>query len=872
MKVLLKILKITAILIVAFSVILFSASLFLQDRVGGYVLKTLNNNISTRLDIGSFRLSFLKKFPRASLELKDVLAHTSPDFDHTRFPGIDTDTLLSANSVSIEFSFSDILRGNYNIDRIGIKTGKLILLSDSSGHVNYEIKTNKATGKTGRFELNLERINLSDITTTYCNLATKLLIQGGIESGRLKSKISDSSIDFSANSTVHIILFQLYNTKLTKGVDAQFDVSLYSSGSNTLFRKGTLKVDNLVFNLTGTVAEDNFLDLDITGQKIDLSKVKKFLPDSLRYSLKDYDPSGILKMNAKVKGVLSRTLNPHIEITASLGNGRLKYGKSHFSIDDLNFSGVFSNGKRNLPETSNLSVNDISMKLGSSQFTGSFNLAHFDHPETSIVLNGTLKPGELIDFFNVKSVSSAGGSADVDLKLEGKFIRKEKYSINDFLDLKTEADIKFNSFSFGLKNGKLTVGNVTGKIRVSDTITADNLSLTYKNHIIKIDGEFRNLPGWLAGRHDKIMIGSADVSLNRLDPIQLFSENKSNSEKLKKRAFLMPGDMILNLNFQIDTFLYKTFIGEKIKGTLNYKPNALTFNSLQLNSQGGIIKGNGAIFQNTDKSIIAKGTFNLEKIDIHKAFTTFNNFGQNFLKAENLAGTVSGSLSLLLPMDAFLKPEIKAMTAVGKYTVTKGSLINFDPVKRLSSYIKLSELENISFEKLENDFFIRNNFLYIPQMDVKSSAVELSVNGKHSFDNDYEYHVKMLLSEILSKKFRKNRSFQSEFGFIEDDGLGRTSLLLKIVSKGEDVKVGYDMKAAASEIKNDIKEEKQSLKTILNEEYGLYKNDTSVIHKKEEKRPRFRVTWDESGDSVKTIPEIPAEKNPAPFKNIFKKK
>ena len=94
-----------------------------------------------------------------------------------------------------------------------------------------------------------------------------------------------------------------------------------------------------------------------------------------------------------------------------------------------------------------------------------------------------------------------------------------------------------------------------------------------------------------------------------------------------------------------------------------------------------------------------------------------------------------------------LNPVIKSITAEGKYVLTNGALINFEPIKELSSFIEISELENINFEKLENDFFIRNNFLYIPQMDVKSSAADLSVNGKHSFDNNYEYHVKILLSE-----------------------------------------------------------------------------------------------------------------------------
>ena len=48
-------------------------------------------------------------------------------------------------------------------------------------------------------------------------------------------------------------------------------------------------------------------------------------------------------------------------------------------------------------------------------------------------------------------------------------------------------------------------------------------------------------------------------------------------------------------------------------------------------------------------------------------------------------------------------------------------------------------------------------------MDVKSSAADLAVSGKHSFNDDYEYHVRILLSEMLSKKIRKPKPNTTEF-------------------------------------------------------------------------------------------------------------
>jgi hypothetical protein len=282
------------------------------------------------------------------------------------------------------------------------------------------------------------------------------------------------------------------------------------------------------------------------------------------------------------------------------------------------------------------------------------------------------------------------------------------------------------------------------------------------------------------------------------------------------------------------------------------------------------VSGNGLVVQNRDKSFIGRGSFTVSGVDVNDAFMSFHNFGQEFLKAENIAGSLSGIITLILPVDSLLNPDIRSIIAEGKYVLTDGALIDFDPVKALSSFIELSELENIKFDKLENDFFIRDNVFYLPQMDIKSSAADLSVNGKHSFDNDYQYHVKMLLSEILSNKARKNRNLSDEFGEVQDDGLGRTSIFLKIDGKGEEVKVSYDMKAAGSQIKEDIKKEKQALKTIINEEYGLYKRD-SEPGKKQSSRPRFKITW-EGSDTTATETEPPVQRKESFFDKLFKKK
>jgi len=202
--------------------------------------------------------------------------------------------------------------------------------------------------------------------------------------------------------------------------------------------------------------------------------------------------------------------------------------------------------------------------------------------------------------------------------------------------------------------------------------------------------------------------------------------------------------------------------------------------------------------------------------------------------------------------------------------IENGALKNFEPVKALSGFIELSELENITFSKLENDLFIKNNYLAVPQMDIRSSAADFSVNGKHSFNNEYEYHVKVYLSEILSKKAKSNSRYSTEFGPVEEDGLGRTSIFLKLTGTGEDVKVTADMKATRNNIKQNLNKEKGTLKNILNEEYGWFKSDTTVKPGATSK-PKFKIQFEET-DTTSVQKDTVATDESKGINRIFRRK
>jgi hypothetical protein len=867
MRLVLKIIAWSGITIVLLLMVLFSLSLLFENKVIGIFLNSLNRDISTKIEVGSYRLSFIRKFPRASVQLENVIILSSPGFDKSHFGELNTDTLLFAKSASLEFSMTNLIRGNYNIESMSIKRGRLNLYSDSAGKVNYEISGKRTSGTDKEIDINLERINITDLNTKYINAATSLTITGLIRNGRFKSRITGNNIDFICTSSLQIFNFDLYSTNLATRASAYLDLNLHKSDSGILFKKSSLKLENFNFSLSGFVRTDNHLDLNITGRNIDLARIKKYLPEKYLAKFREYNPSGIVKTDCRIMGLLSRTSNPSITLAYSLEKGHIRYKKSSININDLSISGFYTNGKLNSPVTSRFEVSNIDARLGSAIYLGSFSIENFVHPRIDMTFSGDLIPSELMEFVSLPEISRAKGSLRLNVKLSGTLVPKKKYTLSDLIDLNPEADIRFRSFGIAFRNNKLSFDNIDGNIMFARNLWAEDLVLSLNGQRFRINGEFKNLPAWIAGKPVQV-IAVTDVSAGTLKPESFMADTVSGVQSNKK-PYTLPDGIDLQVAFRIDSLVYKTFSAGNITGILHYKPYIINIKSLKLNTLNGYISGEGYLAQNAGKSFNGLGSLDIKNADVNLAFRAFKNFAQNFIKAENLAGSLSGSLSFLLPFDSHLRPDMRSLTADGKYVLVNGALIDFEPVKELSKFIELSELQDIKFSKLENDLVIRNNYLSIPQMDIKSSAADFSISGKHDFDNNYEYHVKTYLSVILSRKAKRGSWFKTENGTAEEDGLGRTSIFLKITGKGEDVKVSYDLKAVGANIKQNLKNEKSTIKNILKQEYGWFKSDTTLKQERASK-PKFRIEWAET-DTIRLRKDTSTVGNDKLINRIFKR-
>ena len=238
----------------------------------------------------------------------------------------------------------------------------------------------------------------------------------------------------------------------------------------------------------------------------------------------------------------------------------------------------------------------------------------------------------------------------------------------------------------------------------------------------------------------------------------------------------------------------------------------------------GSIKGDFYMKELPNQNFAIAGNTKLYDVNVKRLFNSFNNFEQSIITVDNLEGIVTSDISFQTEWTNNFDFLDKAFFAEATTTMQNGKLIDFKPAEKLSTFVDLEELKTISFSTLHNDFVIKDRTFYIPKMAINSSAFNITVEGKQHFDGEFDYRLQLVLNEFLSKK-RKNKN-EEYFGEIEDDGLGKTRLFLKIIGDQNDTKVSYDKSEAKVVIKEKLQNEKREILKILKSEFSR-KKDTS---------------------------------------------
>ncbi len=828
---------------------------YYQDTVKEFVVGELNKQLNTQIIVDGKDIDFtvLKNFPYASVDFKNVKALEVTENKKK-------DTLFKAGKISFQFNIVDVFNKKYHIKKIKIDDVDLKIRINRKGIDNYHFwKPSSDTGSTA-FSFSLEKIVLSKIQVSFKDFKAAKNIDVLIKKSTISGRFSNEK--YSMESVTDLFVNQIkidesgYLRK--KNIHAELTLDVDNTTPSYKIKDGKIKIENLLFEVFGNIintSREPVVNLGIRGKDMDIKSVLSLIPNQYKKKINEYESTGEFYFNATVQGSFTKGITPQIRADFGIKKGEITQVKDNIVLRNVNLKGLYSNGNIDNSEVSLFELNPFSATIDEGIISGDLSLHDLENPTVSAKIKADISLEKLQHFFKADTIETISGQLNIDVSFMGN---GNEISNANYQNLTTTGNLAIKSMNLKLKNNALVFADINGDFKFDNNDLAVNvLTGNVSSSDFELKGFFRNSIGYILKRNQDITVeatlNSKNVNLNEL------LANKEEEAKIKSKYKLIFSEHInLDLNSEIQHLVFRKFEATNIKGVIKLKDKKLTIDPLTLSTMNGRITTSGLVDGSDSTKLLITCFSDVSKINITKMFTEFENFGETAVMDKNIKGVATAKIQFAAELSPELEINMDKLYAGLDMSIEDGELNNVESMKSLSRFIDLKELENIRFATFKNQLEIRNQVITIPKMELKSNALNLFVSGTHTFENEINYKIKLSLNELLAKKAKRAKKQNDEFGEIEDDGLGRTNIFLSMTGTVYNPIIKYDSKSAIQNVKQDLKVEKQSLKTILKEEFGLFKKDTSLQNKTKipkEDKTKFTIKWDEA-DQVEEKKEL----------------
>lgn len=816
---------------------------YFENKIKDVFIVELNKNLRSQVSFSDFDLSLLDRFPYASFKFYDVVALDATPAKE----GV----LLKSKVIALQFNIYDLIDKNYTIKDIDVSNGVVHLKSYLDGSTNYKFWNPSEDSTDAVFRIDLNKIRLNTIDVYYRDYSADQDYYLTIDDASLKGAFTDKNYVVEGDADVYCHRLKSYGVNYLKNKQTQLSILLDVDSDKDLYhiRSAEMQVGRLHFKANGHVTNRplyKHIALQVKGHEIDLQQLLEEMPSEYVSTISNYKGSGLLDIQLNIKGLFHGKYLPGVSAVFTLRNAQIEQRNTGANLKQLSLNGTFTNGANRSLQTSELHLTSFSANLEAGSINGSFFMRNFNKPTMLVKVNAKLDLADVKEFAGIDTMSTLMGKLDVAVDYAGVLAKAGEFTGADFMNGTTVGKGLISDAAFTFKGSALpyTVSKAAFTFNNND-IDISELLMRIKNSDMHIKGTLVNVIPYMMKDGEHIAI-SGQISSKHIDLDELLADNTAAGSNSDYR-FYLGDDMKCDVNVSIDKINFRRFSGTFLRGNMRMTDSKLLLNDMAMQTmQGGVIL-NGIIDASDKQFVTTQCIATAKRLDIQKVFYQLENFGQSNLTDKNLRGLLSADITYSSRWSHALTPDMNSIKAQADIIIEQGQLLNYEPMANLSRFIKLDDLMNVKFSTLKNRIDIRNGVINIPNMEIKSNAMDIKLSGTHTFNNDINYRVTLLLSDLLAAKAKRAKK-ENELFAEEDDGLGKTTLYILITGNLDNPKFTYDRQSVKEKIKTEFKEEKQTMKQILKEEWGLFKKDSTVKVQPATTKPKYTITWDESDD------------------------
>jgi hypothetical protein len=811
---------------------------FYEDEVKEYVISELNKQLNTDVIVDGKDIDFtvLKNFPMASIEFRNVAA-----LDAVK---VKKDTLFRAGTISLQFSLRDIFSKNYRIRKIALSDARIRLRINKKGEDNFHFwKESSDSVPSAELDFALEDVELENVSLSYIdrrqNQQFDAIVKAAAFSGDFSSK--QFSLKSEAGLFVEALRLDSISYLREKNVELSLDLNVDNNIGAFKIADGKLRIEDLNFNISGNVLRSNgssLVNLAVHSDKMDIQSALSLIPAAFKSEISNYESEGEFYFTATLQGDAAAAEGLAVNADFGMKNASITQVKEELTLRKVNLTGSYSNGRNLKSGKSQLSLKNFSAQISEGSVNGNLLIHDLHEPSYSGKLHGSTTLEDLQRFLHIDTIENMSGQLVADVRFE---IGKGRSGA-----VSAEGNLKIADATLKIKDDPRVYSAVTGDFDFNDN---DLLINSFKAKMaasdVELNGVLRNLMNFIT-KDDQSILVQATLMCQNLDLNEILTDR---ADKTDSKYHLQFSDKVdVELNTEVRNLLFRKFKATDLRGKVSLRNRKLILDPITFNTMGGKITSSGMVDGSDTTRLLVTCFSEISRINVTQMFQQFENFGQKAITDQNIKGLADAKIEFASVLDPSLMMQMDKLYAAVDLGIVNGELNNVESFRSLSRFIELKELESIKFATLKNKISIRDQVITIPKMEIRSNALNVTASGTHSFTNVIDYHVKLSLDELLAKKARKAKKENDEFGEIADDGLGRTNIFLSMTGTVDKPVIRYDSKSAVQNVKDDIKVEKQNLKTILKEEFGMFKKDSTLTKPagtSKEENARFRISWDE---------------------------
>ena len=766
---------ISRLLLIILTVLIGGAlSIYLfKDQIINRVVSQVNTYLSTPVQVEKIDIDFFHGFPNVAVRFKYVFMES--DFG---------ETLLDADEVHVLVSPMAMINGSAQIESIEISDATINLVVDKAGEMNYLVVNLPAKEEGSKADFDLKSIKLKNVDFTYIDERTpfELNLELINITGRIKSVDSQFNPTVKGNLIFKNLLNKGFEMNLNKEVQLQLNTT-YTSETQVLdISASELNILGTKINVAGNLglnSERQSIDLSFNSPDATISILTTLLSGDLEKLANKYKSQGEISLNGRVAGPL---VNPEVKADFFMKNVELSQPDFEADIDNLNLEGTLAISRLANLKTGRLIINKGTGMLENKEFEFSAKVTDFVNPDFEVDFNGRIGARWLANIAEYEKRTSVSGEVLTRLSMVSSGNGKNK---NQLL----RGNLKFVEVNFKLPNDQLVSG-LNGDVAFApELISLTDLSGFIGESDFALNGEvvgLRNYTNGLSGQNARLraQLRSSFINLDEISAgIIKLSESGSNRATESK----LP-DLEMHLEFLISSLEFKKFKGSEILGRLNYKKEILEVDKFSSQTMGGKIDLSGLISSEPNGDYYIESFFKTQNIYLDSLFYVFNNFQQDFITDKYLKGQVNSEVLTSMYFDKDWRLRRNLLTAESQIRVQNGELNNFRPIMELSRYLDDREdhLDQLRFAELTNYINVRDDTVFIPEMNIKTNVRDIKLAGSHTLTQHIDYR-------LVVPVINENIDNDEIFGAVERIENASPNLHFKIHGTTQDYKVSYDL-------------------------------------------------------------------------------